>query len=205
MLGEAPLGQAVVPRALEVLEARLAVVLHPHAGLLPGAEAALALLLSFRAPERPGAGAEPARELAPLLHLTVLVVPDSQPVGHAAAEGQPLHHLPAGERQHPLALPSAVDGAAADARGRLPHASLEGEAVALRVGQGGPRGEQQEQGETVAHGPRSPFNAWSAPTRTGLPSRLLRSLWVSETRGEKAAALKASMAASASSPEAQAS
>src|SRR5262249_46766437 len=67
-----------------------------------------------------------------------------------------------------------------------------------RLGVRRSRDEQQRQGPL--HGASTPFSTSSAPTRTGLPSRLDRSLWVTDTLGAKAAAWKASRIAVVSSP-----
>src|SRR5262249_2782434 len=62
------------------------------------------------------------------------------------------------------------------------------------------RGGQEEWDDRPFQGCSTPFSASSAPTRTGLPSRLFRSLWLTEMRGAKASAWNASSAAERSSP-----
>src|SRR5262249_55234407 len=67
-----------------------------------------------------------------------------------------------------------------------------------RLGEGG-RGHERDEPEDP-HGASTPFSTSSAPTRTGLPSRLWRSLCETETFGAKAAAWKASSDAVPSPP-----
>src|SRR5262249_37790714 len=63
---------------------------------------------------------------------------------------------------------------------------------ARRIAPGDRRNREQQQGPP--HGDSTPFSAWSALSRTGLPSRLERSLCVTDTLGAKAAAWNASSA-----------